>query len=626
MLRALLLLICAASICHSQQPTASKESQRAVALAINDGVRYLLDDQLRDGSWSGHRPKYPTGQTAFTVYTLLNCGVPVEHPSIRRALSYLEHREPRRTYSVSNLILALAATNDPAHLPRIEALVERLLEWRTGGWMYPGVNAKNPNDKQNKGADLSNTQFALMALRAARLSGVEISVKTMEEVLTEVFRFQWQHRGGGSKPKRPKRGEMPAAVGFTYYLNGRVTTGSMTAAGIACVRICQDALGSKLSKKLRAQADFTIQSGLAWLDENWTVEENPAPNASVEQFYKIFYLYSLERVGALLNQDLIGEHDWYEAGARELVRMQADDGSWDEIEVRSDTCFALLFLTRSTRAQKFSQAKRADSGAGGLSMAVHDQFEQTGPVRIQAVGDPVAKIWVSEIEGTDLHIESVDYLVDGEVIATVPGVRTRKWSVESFPIQHTFERRGTYLLDVRVHLDGDEVLEGTGCRVTIQYPFAPWMLSSTSASFRNLLFETERTPKASSIYGVEYDAASAFDGREESAWVCDESDEKPTLHVQFKKKPRANRIVLNQCVSKGADLGKFGRILEVELTINLSKNRIVIPMEPDIFKPTIYILPKKTSIRSLTILVTRRDENVDSQAVGFSEIALEYER
>ena len=63
-------------------------------------------------------------------------------------------------------------------------------------------------------------------------------------------------------------------------------------------------------------------------------------------FYNNYYaVYSVERVGTVLD---LPEREWYEPGARELVRRQADDGSW-QISTYS-TCLALLFLSRATRS------------------------------------------------------------------------------------------------------------------------------------------------------------------------------------------------------------------------------------------------------------------------------------
>ena len=78
-----------------------------------------------------------------------------------------------------------------------------------------------------------------------------------------------------------------------------------------------------------------------------------APPARAFQYY---WLYAVERVGMLLSQKYIGNHDWYREGAEWLLKEQKPDGSW----VNSDdammgleppmvaTAFALLFLEKAT--------------------------------------------------------------------------------------------------------------------------------------------------------------------------------------------------------------------------------------------------------------------------------------
>ena len=42
-----------------------------------------------------------------------------------------------------------------------------------------------------------------------------------------------------------------------------------------------------------------------------------------------------------------GTHNWYNEGARYLLSKQGADGKWGS---RKNTCFAILFLRRATRA------------------------------------------------------------------------------------------------------------------------------------------------------------------------------------------------------------------------------------------------------------------------------------
>jgi hypothetical protein len=64
-----------------------------------------------------------------------------------------------------------------------------------------------------------------------------------------------------------------------------------------------------------------------------------------------YFLWSVERVGVLLNLKTIGGKDWYRWGVDLLLPAQLPDGSWvgrgSGGSPVIDTCFALLFLKRS---------------------------------------------------------------------------------------------------------------------------------------------------------------------------------------------------------------------------------------------------------------------------------------
>ena len=68
--------------------------------------------------------------------------------------------------------------------------------------------------------------------------------------------------------------------------------------------------------------------------------------------YLPYYLYALERAMILTGNERLGTRTWYADGAKLLLETQKPDGSWaldDWGKDTWDTCFALLFLKRSTR-------------------------------------------------------------------------------------------------------------------------------------------------------------------------------------------------------------------------------------------------------------------------------------
>ncbi len=134
-------------------------------------------------------------------------------------------------------------------------------------------------------------------------------------------------------------------------------TGSMTTSGVASLIICKVRLEGtgwhgKNKKKLRR----AIRDGMAWIDHNFKVTENP--NLDV---WKYYYLYGLERSGVLALTRKIGKHFWYEEGAKHILDTQGSGGSWKGDKGAGDanspgfeygpiwpTCFAILFLKRAT--------------------------------------------------------------------------------------------------------------------------------------------------------------------------------------------------------------------------------------------------------------------------------------
>jgi hypothetical protein len=88
--------------------------------------------------------------------------------------------------------------------------------------------------------------------------------------------------------------------------------------------------------------DAVATAGCNWLGKHFAVNAN------------LYYMYALERAGMLYGTEKFGDHDWYLEGAKSIVRSQKADGSWgantDEEKNTIQTCFAILFLKKATRA------------------------------------------------------------------------------------------------------------------------------------------------------------------------------------------------------------------------------------------------------------------------------------
>jgi hypothetical protein len=190
--------------------------------------------------------------------------------------------------------------------------------------------------------DFSNTQFAILGLRACREAGIELPKETWTAALAYLRKFQ-----------RPEGG-------WGYVVQGNqdgASYASLTCAGTCSVAICLSALGTK-----DVRGDAGVKKALAWLDKNFDVARNVGIDKSEvvgPSPWQYYHLYSLERAGRVLNLETLGKQPWYAAGATWLLKAQHTDGHWADDPGPAgarppyfsfvDTCFALLFLTRATR-------------------------------------------------------------------------------------------------------------------------------------------------------------------------------------------------------------------------------------------------------------------------------------
>jgi len=388
----------AALLLFAAAPAGADEAFHArVGRAIDRGVAWLKAKQDAGGSWgliggkeyeSGGADfyRYPAGPTALALLTLLKCGVPPEDPAVRKGFALLRerHATPGSVYEVSALMLALEAKANPFKRDRArEAALRRsggpktvklapadrqwmtglkntlVKWWKFGGWRYGGEIAAPFGVER----DMSNTQLAVMALYVAHRAGIEVPPRLVRE--TVLFTLMAQEPSG---PKHERytgeRGRTYAPVhdrarGWAYARGTRnpvegMATGTMTTGGIVVLLLGRAMLEDLDPKALKADGkviDQAIHDGLAWLDLHWTVEKNPPADQATQ--YHLMYLYGLERVGDLRRASLIGEHDWYNEGARWLVDHQKPDGRWEVADTHPpfdvlNTCFALLFLDRAS--------------------------------------------------------------------------------------------------------------------------------------------------------------------------------------------------------------------------------------------------------------------------------------
>ena len=631
--------------------------QPAIDEAIDRGIEYLLSRQLRDGSWGDHAGDYGSGQTALSLYTLLESGLPPAHPAIQRGFAYVDGRTPDKTYTVACLLLAYHELRDPGRKERMKELLEMLLEWQEGSFSYPdppesrgGMGPGPPDAPDPRGGmgpgppdrpDLSNTQFAALGLRAARLAGLKVPHKAWSQLLEATYEYQEEPR---SVPVRVAAGRTSSGVeevaGFRYRPGGPMPpmgggvggppgmppgmepTGSMTAAGIAVLEICRDGLGRRLGSRESLAIDRAQKRALAWLAGSFSVDRNPGGGAWLE-----YYLYGLERVGALLELDEIGGHTWYLEGARRLVIDQLETGEWPARDPESASCFALLFLQRATAPRTGPQLR---------SERVH---VSEGAVRLRGTGSGTLAVWIDGFDeevlrehghgGRGPRVKEVVYLVDGKPVATVEGDPASGWEGEKYPTQHVFDRAGAHRVRalVRVVPGGQSPdtpaveLEADGFELVVEDVLSDWMLPCALDASRNLLGGQEVSVESSSA-SSSGSAKQAVDGLQSTAWVARSTDLQPSLSLAFGKPIRIDAITLGGADARPQDRGRYDAIARAEVVLD-GRDPFTVRFSRDSLEPAVLRLDRTRSIRRLEVRILERiPRSGRTSAVGLAEIGL----
>ncbi len=590
--------------------------QARVNLAIDRGVEALMKWQELDGSWADSVGAFPSGMTGLALYTLEKSGVKKDHPSIQRGVAYLlAQPPPERTYSASTSVLALCAIDPVKYHDRIAALVERLISWqRLGGYAYP-----------DGAQDLSNTQYAAMALRAASIAGFKIPQKVWDGLIKWTLDRQENVKG--------------AYEGAGYrYNEGHDATGSMTAAGLSVLLIGMDRSGKKPNAAVVAK-----NKGIDWIAENFSVEKNPHPRfhpgpnggGDPEAGHLHYFLYGLERVGALEGISKFGDHDWYREGAEWLLKHQDGNGSWENNQ--PNTCFALLFLARATAPV---------TGGDAPEGRVLGKEDKNDDVWLRAKGDTPLALYITGfgdrvkrefIEGDDesvgprvARVEYVAFTRTGEKSLFVREVdKTKPCGEERFVTQVSLERPGPIEVEARVRVvrpGSDEIVELRSPRVKVWIfgVFDSTLLSYASSASTDLIFPPTATATASSEENPGWAAGNVCDRQQALGWRASPNDKDPNgpwIRVTLKVPVRASKIALSPTVEQFAFPEEMPKIRKVGIRINQGAEFFAdIVQDPQ--RKTVVDLPSVMKVQRIDVRIVETDKSANGHGIGFDEIEL----
>lgn len=440
-------------------PAGLKPGDPPVQAAVDKAVGYLKQRAQNPGSQGDHG----IGPSALVGIALIEALVPPSDPAIQATAKAVREiaLSETRTYQASLCLMFLDKLGEPEDVPLIQMLAVRLLVGQSvkGGWDYncassgalpaeleaglkgrklaPGVrsNEGKPQlhpavqaywqqlanaNKQPDGDDNSNTQFAVLAVWAARKHGVPVD-GALNAIADRFVKRQNQDGGwaytSADAVTAPSRAAMTCAglIGLSTYI-ARAEEGWARRAADQ-----KDKQKDKAKKDPKPGDEFYAPPGKA---EKLDVRpKTTAPdrasggalqalggflgqavggtgtNTSGARMDDLYFLWSLERVGVVYGIDRFGTLDWYDIGATYLLKVQKKDGSFsvgaygDEVQ----TSFAVLFLVKANPAKDLVSSMKGKGevelrgkGSGGGAAAEPSAVRPPKPAGGAAPANPDA--------------------------------------------------------------------------------------------------------------------------------------------------------------------------------------------------------------------------------------------
>lgn len=393
------------------------EEEKRVKEMTDRGVDYLRKTQRPDGSWAP-LAKHLEGPTAMAALTLLSCEVKADDEAVQKAAKFIRGRRDliNQTYDLALCVLMLDRLDDPADKELLETLTFRLITGQTpqGGWGYTcgSVNEKDrdqvsqvlrqlskqgrallqgtttleqqaegqkaveslpphlkklgvfslvpvktPDTFWRTGGDNSNTQFAVLALWAARKRGLPVD----RSLQLAVRRFKSSQNPDGSWNYSGTRNVIPLPT--------------MTCAGLLAMAVEYGVRDKDDAKGPRPEEHPMIKPALVHVSLRLDGAAPPKAGpkfkggAKSSGLMPLYFLWSVERVGVLFQLEKINGQDWYRWGMKMLQDHQHPDGHWRSGGLPTtdvaDTCFALLFLHRVNLAADLTDQLSGVGPKGG---------------------------------------------------------------------------------------------------------------------------------------------------------------------------------------------------------------------------------------------------------------------
>jgi len=337
---------------QSSPREASAADRAQIQSAINRGSAFLKSRIVQS----------PPGYYSLAGYALLKAEVSPEAAQIPliankirgKILGGVYRPKEHHVYEAAVDLLVLEAADSETYFSEIQAALNYLISKQSpsGSWFYP--------DRHDTGGDSSITQYAILALWAAARAGFNVPADTWSGAAAWFIATQRSdgghvyHPGATGQPTYLIARHSLAAAGASSLLIASMHLYGEDDTQIAAHRgkrfgVLEPVGGKAASSRAtgasvsRPEMQAAAKRAIDWLDANFTF----APNRST-----YYYLYGLERTGALAGVEEFGGRDWYRDGSTVIVNSQLPTGGWADRRAPertvADTSFALLFLSKAT--------------------------------------------------------------------------------------------------------------------------------------------------------------------------------------------------------------------------------------------------------------------------------------
>ncbi|MGQ0612479.1 MAG: prenyltransferase/squalene oxidase repeat-containing protein [Planctomycetaceae bacterium] len=378
-----LALLLGAATAPADEAARFPEARRA----LERGIAWLLTQQ-KEGVWYLEMEGKNLPNPGYTALALAPVAASIpkaeraKHPLLAKTAGFLlalQQEDGRLTapgfeayenYLTSAALMALVVIDDPAQAAARDRMKDYLLasqrrdeKRNEGGFGY----------NKQKGADLSNAQYAIEALRAAGIPEDHEAMVAARRYLSRIQNRSENEENEGAAWVVEAEGQgkvtvVPGNDGSAPYEPGVSKAGlrklpdgthvargygSMTYALLKCYILA--GVGKD---------DARVKAAVEWLAANYTWEENPGfadvvredPARKDAPYFGLYYYYlTAAKALALVGIDELrtpqGMRDWRKDLAAAIVSRQAADGSWiNSQSPRWDEGNAVLVTAYATAA------------------------------------------------------------------------------------------------------------------------------------------------------------------------------------------------------------------------------------------------------------------------------------